>query len=207
MTLSKKALLGSTVLTALWAATPAAAQQAPDNEIIVTANQREQSVQDVPIAINVLTEEDLRAAGATDIGSALQEVAGVEFRTEQSGTGAIAIRGIAELNTGNINGSTGTAVGLYIDDAPFSIGGFFPQAALFDAERLEVLRGPQGTIFGEGSLAGTIRVVTNKPDATKIAGAIEGNLGQVKGGGTNSGINGMINLPIVKDKIDRKSVV
>jgi iron complex outermembrane receptor protein len=201
MVQARSTLLVSSALATLVMAAPAAAQQAQDNEIIVTANQRAQSVQDVPIAINVLTEEQLRAAGATDIGSALQDVAGVEFRTEQTGTGAIAIRGIAELNTSNINGTTGTAVGLYIDDAPFSVGGFFPQAAVFDAARLEVLRGPQGTIFGEGSLAGTIRVVTNKPDAGKVAGAIEGNVGAVKRGGTNGSVNGMVNLPIVKDKV------
>lgn len=201
MVQARNTLLVSSALAALTMATSAAAQQTQDNEIIVTANKREQSVQDVPIAINVLTEEQLRASGATDIGSALQDVAGVEFRSEQTGTGAIAIRGIAELNTGNINGSTGTAVGLYIDESPFSIGGFFPQAAVFDAARLEVLRGPQGTIFGEGSLAGTIRVVTNKPDSTKVAAAIEGNVGSVKSGGTNSGVNGMVNLPIVKDKV------
>jgi outer membrane receptor protein involved in Fe transport len=195
-----QALLASSAVT-LCLAAPATAEDVGAADIIVTATRRAQSVQDVPIAINVLSGEDLRAAGATDIQSALQQVSGVEFRTAQAGTGAIAIRGISELNTDNIFGSTGTAVGLYIDEAPFSVGGYFPQAVLFDAARVEVLRGPQGTIFGEGSLAGTIRIISNQPDATKVEGAVESNVGLMKDGGTNAQVNGMINMPIASDKL------
>lgn len=195
-----RSLLVSSV-AALAVAAPGLAQDAGAADIVVTATRRAQSVQDVPIAINVLSAEQLQAAGATDIQSALNQVSGVEFRNAQAGTGAIAIRGISELNTDNIFGSTGTAVGLYIDEAPFSVGGYFPQAVLFDAARVEVLRGPQGTIFGEGSLAGTIRIISNQPDAGKVEGAVEGNVGLVKDGGTNALLNGMINLPIVNDKL------
>ncbi|MBN8845841.1 MAG: TonB-dependent receptor [Sphingomonadales bacterium] len=188
------------------AALPAQAQEEDTTEIIVTATLRAESVQNVPIAINVLTSDDLRSAGATDIASALENISGVEFRTSQAGTGAIAVRGISELNTFNIFGATGTAVGLYIDQAPFSVGGYFPDAVLFDVARMEVLRGPQGTIFGEGSMAGTIRVITNQPNASKVAASIEGDLGSVKSGGTNASVNGMINLPLVDDKLALRAV-
>ena len=196
-----RAILVSSVCGLGLAALPARAQEADPGDIIVTATLRAESVQSVPISINVLTGDDLRSAGATDVGSALADVSGVEFRASQAGTGAIAIRGISELNTFNIFGATGTAVGLYIDQAPFSVGGYFPDAVLFDVARMEVLRGPQGTIFGEGSLAGTIRVISNQPDASKFEGAIEGNLGSIKSGGTNASLNGMLNLPIVDDKL------
>jgi outer membrane receptor protein involved in Fe transport len=195
---SVKALLVASVASVALVA-PAHAQKAATNEIVVTATKREEAVQDVPIAISVLSAQDLEAAGATDVQSAISQLAGVEFRNAQAGTGAISIRGIAELNTDNIFGSTGTAVGLYIDEAPFSVGGFFPQAVLFDAARIEVLRGPQGTIFGEGSLAGTVRIVTNRPDAGKVEGNVEGRVGFVEDGGTNGLVNGMINLPIISD--------
>lgn len=210
MTQSVRILLASSaialaVATPTWAQDTAAAATATDDtvaaDIIVTATRRAESVQDVPIAINVLSADDLQAAGATDIQSALSLLSGVEFRTAQTGTGAIAIRGISELNTDNIFGSTGTAVGLYIDEAPFSVGGYFPQAVLFDAARVEVLRGPQGTIFGEGSLAGTVRIISNQPDAGKIEGAADADIGFVEDGGTNAQLNGMINLPLVSDAL------
>ncbi len=186
-------------------ASPALAQQegeaARSEEIVVTATLRAQSLQDVPIAINVFSEQQIEDSGATDFASLVDQISGVELRSAQSGSGAVSIRGISELNTDNIFGATGTAVGLYIDEAPFSVGGFFPQAAVFDVKRVEVLRGPQGTIFGEGSLAGTIRLISNAPDAETIDAALDGTYGAITDGDVNTSINGMLNLPLVKDKL------
>lgn len=189
----------------LLTATPALAQDegadALGDEIIVTATRREQALQDVPIAINVFSEEQLQDAGATDFASIVDQISGVELRANQAGSGAVAVRGIAELNTNNIFGATGTAVGLYIDETPFSVGGFFPQAAMFDVQRVEVLRGPQGTIFGEGSLAGTIRVISNAPDTSAVDAALDASYGQIEGGEANSNINLMFNLPLIEDRL------
>jgi len=187
-------------------ASGAAAGQAPPatetlQEIIVTATKREESLQQVPIAISVISEQALRQSGATDFASIVQESPGIELRTEQKGAGAASIRGIAELNTGNIFGTTGTAVGLYIDESPFSVGGFFPQSALYDVQRVEILRGPQGTIFGEGSLAGTIRIITNRPDPTAFHGSIDAGYGSIKDGGSNKNVSAMLNVPVVKDRL------
>jgi outer membrane receptor protein involved in Fe transport len=187
----------------LLAAAPALAQNesaaSASDEIIVTAMRREQALQDVPIAINVFSEEQLQDSGATDFASIVDQISGVELRANQTGSGAVAVRGIAELNTNNIFGATGTAVGLYIDEAPFSVGGFFPQAAMFDVQRVEVLRGPQGTIFGEGSLAGTIRVISNAPDARAVDATFDASYGQIEDGEANSNINLMLNLPLIED--------
>jgi outer membrane receptor protein involved in Fe transport len=185
------------------AAAPALAQSAEpaSEEIIVTATRREQALQDVPIAISVFSEAQLQDSGATDFASIVDQISGVELRASQAGSGAVAVRGIAELNTNNIFGATGTAVGLYIDETPFSVGGFFPQAAMFDVQRVEVLRGPQGTIFGEGSLAGTIRIISNAPDATKADAAFDASYGQIEDGDVNSNVNVMLNLPIVADRL------
>lgn len=179
---------------------PALAQQASD-EIVVTATRREEALKDVPIAINVLSQAQITDSGAANLSNIIDQLPGVELRNERPGAGAIAIRGISELNTSNIFGATGTAVGLYIDETPFSVGGYFPQSALFDVKRIEVLRGPQGTIFGEGSLAGTVRIITNHPDAQAVDASLETSYGSIRDGDTNTSINGMLNLPIVADKL------
>lgn len=212
MGISKRTFLVSGSLGAIMlASVPAFAQEAEaplveGNEIVVTANLREQVLQDVPIAINVISSEEIRNIGATDLNGIVKTLAGVELRSESPGQGAVAIRGISELNTNNIYGTTGTAVGLYIDEAPFSVGGFFPQAVLADAARVEVLRGPQGTIFGEGSLAGTIRIIGNKPDSTAFAGAASVTAGAVRDGGTNRSGNLMLNVPLVTDVLALRAV-
>lgn len=190
-------------------ATPASAQSAGGDmleEVIVTATKRSESLQEVPIAISVFSEQALRDAGANDFASLVAEAPGIELRVEQKGSGAASIRGIAELNTDNIFGTTGTAVGLYIDESPFSVGGFFPQSALYDVKRVEILRGPQGTIFGEGSLAGTIRIVTNRPDPTAFLGSVDATYGSITDGGSNQDFNAMLNLPLIKDRLAARIV-
>ena len=165
-------------------------------EVLVTATRREQSLQEVPLAISAITGESLRKLGLDDFSDYLTRVPGVSFQRNNETGSSISIRGI-----GAIDGVAGT-VAVYIDEAPISGGnGQVPNIRTFDVERVEVLRGPQGTLYGEGSLGGTIKYIMNKPDATAFGARIEGDVSNISHGGTEFGLNGMINLPLIEDKL------
>jgi outer membrane receptor protein involved in Fe transport len=143
----------------------AAAETAPAGlqEVVVTATRREESLSKVPISVMALTEEALDNRGIKDFSEIARFAPGVSFDT--SGTNNIAIRGIAGT------GGAGTT-GIYIDDTPIQMRAlaFNPDEALpksFDIDRVEVLRGPQGTLFGAGSEGGTVRYITTQPSVTR----------------------------------------
>src|SRR6202167_5385518 len=168
--------LGAAVGLALLAGTPAIAYAAAaDNsaesatatsgaleEITVTATRREESISKVPISITALTQDDLDQKGIRDFSEMVRFTPGVSIDT--SGTNAISIRGISS------SGGAGTT-GIYIDDTPIQMRalGFNPDDTLpktFDVDRVEVLRGPQGTLFGSGSEGGTVRYIMTQPSVT-----------------------------------------
>jgi iron complex outermembrane recepter protein len=134
-------------------------------EVVVTATRREESLSKVPISVMALTEEALDSRGIKDFSEIARFTPGVSFDT--SGTNNISIRGIAGT------GGAGTT-GIYIDDTPIQMRAlaFNPDEALpksFDIDRVEVLRGPQGTLFGAGSEGGTVRYITTQPSVTKTS--------------------------------------
>jgi iron complex outermembrane recepter protein len=142
-------------------ATPAAGLQ----EVVVTATRREQSLSKVPISVTALTQESLDDRGIKDFSEVARFTPGVNFDT--SGTNNISIRGISST------GGAGTT-GIYIDDTPIQMRAlaFNPDEALpksFDIDRVEVLRGPQGTLFGAGSEGGTVRYITTQPSLTRTS--------------------------------------
>ena len=169
--------------------------------IVVTATKREQAIQDVPFTVQALSEAAIQDSGAIDFSGLAGQFAGVEYRSVQQGQGAIAIRGIAELNSSNIRGGTGASVGFYVDEAPLTIAGLIPQAVLFDLERVEVLKGPQGTLFGEGSLAGTLRLITNEADSQAFDAKFDGTYSNIADGGSNYLANAMVNIPLIEDRL------
>ncbi|HVP33782.1 MAG TPA: TonB-dependent receptor [Steroidobacteraceae bacterium] len=155
------------------AAAPAAAPSAPASseaqgplrEIIVTATRREESLSKVPISVTALSQSDMDARGIKDMQDIVRFVPGVSIDT--SGTNAISIRGISS------SAGAGTT-GIYIDDTPIQMRslGFNPDDTLpktFDLERVEVLRGPQGTLFGSGSEGGTVRYIMTQPSLTSTS--------------------------------------
>jgi len=132
-------------------------------EVVVTSQRREESLSKVPISITAITQQDIDSKGIKDITDVARFTPGISVDT--TGTDNIAIRGIAS------SGGSGTT-GIYIDDTPIQMRGlaFNPDEALpkaFDIERVEVLRGPQGTLFGAGSEGGTVRYITTQPSLTK----------------------------------------
>src|SRR5450755_3600823 len=131
-------------------------------EIVVTATRREESISKVPISITALSQSDLDLKGIRDFSEMVRFTPGVSI--DSSGTNAISIRGISS------SGGAGTT-GIYIDDTPIQMRalGFNPDDALpktFDMDRVEVLRGPQGTLFGAGSEGGTVRYIMTQPSVT-----------------------------------------
>ncbi|MBS0419189.1 MAG: TonB-dependent receptor [Proteobacteria bacterium] len=134
-------------------------------EVVVTSQRREESLSKVPISITAITSQDIDSKGIKDITDVARFTPGISVDT--TGTDNIAIRGIAS------SGGSGTT-GIYIDDTPIQMRGlaFNPDEALpkaFDIERVEVLRGPQGTLFGAGSEGGTVRYITTQPSLTKTS--------------------------------------
>jgi iron complex outermembrane receptor protein len=132
-------------------------------EVVVTSTRREENLSKVPISVTALTQEEMDTKGIKDITDVARFTPGINV--DNSGTGAIAIRGIAS------SGGAGTT-GIYIDDTPIQMRAlaFNPDETLpksFDIDRIEVLRGPQGTLFGAGSEGGTVRYITTQPSLTK----------------------------------------
>ena len=171
------------------------------SELIVTATRRNENVEQVPFTVTAFGQADLQARGALTIDQAIQFAPGVNFTANGTNSGAYTIRGV---NTGTFIAGTQSPVALYIDDLnvldPF-FPAITPNLRLFDVDRVEVLEGPQGTLFGSGSLGGAIRIITNKPDTTRFEAETEETLTDVDGGGLGYDVNAMINVPLVRDKL------
>lgn len=175
--------------------TAATAEQ--DNEVVVTALRRRARLQDVPAAITVLDGAALALKGAQDYRDYLNTVPGVNFSDNGYRSSRITIRGISDGF-----GATDPLTGIYIDEAPItetSQPTLDPQ--LYDVDRVEILKGPQGTLYGSGAMGGTVRIITKKPRLDAFEGSAEVTVSDTDGGGWNKRVNGAINAPIVRDMI------
>jgi outer membrane receptor protein involved in Fe transport len=169
-------------------------------EVVVTADKRsEQSTQDVPLAIQAISGAQLARTGAEEFADYASQVPSLSYNDLGPGDKKYVIRGIT---------STGPAtVGVYYDEAVITAsnandgGGRNPDIRLFDLDRIEVLKGPQGTLYGASSMSGTIRYITRKPDLEQIGGYAQGEVSDTAKGSTNYGINGALNLPLVTGKL------
>lgn len=193
-------LLFSSVPTMAWAQDSSQEMDEVGNEIVVTALRRDTTLQNTPISISALSGEALSKVGATSINDYFRQVPNLQVEGNAPAARRITIRGVR---------SAGEAtVGLYFNETPLTgpggttadAGSTNPDVNLFDVERVEVLRGPQGTLFGSGSMGGTIRMIYNKPDSNKIEGAVEGQATVTKNGDPGFYAKGMFNLPIAQDK-------
>ena len=163
-------------------------------EVVVTAQKREESLSDVPIAITAFTDAGLIDRGAVQLSDFLQSAPGVGIVDTGSGQQNIQIRGI--------NSTFGNSpVGYYLDELPFTLVGNtqLPDVRTYDLQRIEVLRGPQGTLYGDGSLGGTIRVLTHDPDLGGFDANVDLTGSSTNDGGNNSAVRGMVNIPIAED--------
>jgi iron complex outermembrane recepter protein len=177
----------------------AAAAEAGDElqEIVVSAEKRESTVQETPISLSALSGSDLQNQNIASVEDLAAAVPGVSLRTAGPGQTEYEMRGLTSAG-----GSTAT-VGFYIDETPLNAsavalnGRTVIDPDLFDLNHVEVLRGPQGTLYGAGSMGGTIKLVTNQPQLGKYEAAADLNTSHTDSGGSwNGGLSAMVNLPI-----------
>ncbi len=168
-------------------------------EIVVTARRREEGLQDSPVAVTALSQRYLAQTGARTFEDFAVSVPGLSFVGNNSPENKIVLRGVS---TGVITRDEGSVIGLYIDDVPVGSRRFNPDLRLYDIERIEVLRGPQGTLFGEGSIGGTLRLVPNKPDLQDFSGVLEasGSKTHSGAGDGNYELAATLNTPIIEDR-------
>ena len=197
-----RAVAGSVVLSLI--VTPLFAQ-GDDNaleEIVVTAQKREQSIFDVPLAISAIGEQEIEAAGINSIADFFRRVPSLAVIDQGAARKNVIIRGI-QTST-----STESRVNdVYLDEQRITTMIATGSPRTFDMERIEILRGPQGTLFGGGSLGGTIRYITNRADVTKFSTNVAASVSTTsKAVGTNYSLDGMVNIPLVEDKLAMRLV-
>jgi iron complex outermembrane recepter protein len=168
-------------------------QSAEQAQVLITANKRVEKLQDVPASIAVLSADYLADTESVSFQDYLTAVPGVSYYQNAAQTNAIFIRGVSA----GVNILSSSTTGIYIDDAPVtqSVGGTV-DLNTFDLARVEVLRGPQGTLYGAASMGGTVRLITNKPDLSSIATSVETELSQTSHGTLSYNTNAMFNLPL-----------
>jgi iron complex outermembrane recepter protein len=189
--------LAATAGGTAWAATATStSDDAGLEEITVTAEKFNSTIQSTPISISALSGDQLAAAGLTRMEDIAHEVPGLSMRSAGPGLTEYEARGLAS------NGGAAPTVGFYLDEIPLSppavsqSGKVVIDPNLYDVERVEVLRGPQGTLYGSGSMGGTVKVITNQPKLGVFEGSAQGTGSYTDGGGGNYGANLMVNLPL-----------
>lgn len=167
-------------------------------EVIVTATRRAESLQDVPESITAFDTNAIAMRGMQQMEDYVRFVPGLSISDRQPAGTTIVFRGVASsgLQFGAVSSS-----GLYLDEQPITQSGRNPDPRLIDIERIEALRGPQGTLYGASSQSGTLRVITNKPDPKGFDGWAEAQLNSVDHGDTGYDISAMVNVPLVADKL------
>jgi iron complex outermembrane recepter protein len=201
--------LGSIVV-----ATPMALAQDPTNaestrnarleEIVVTASKREEKLTDVAASIAAFSSSTIERMGIVDVDDYTSLTPSLTYADSgQPGSGAVVIRG---TSTGDSAWSN--TVGFYLDESIFTLsgtwsgGGFMtPNADLADIERIEILKGPQATLYGANSIGGIIRIITKKPDPNEFYGRVASELSSVQNGSEGYNVRGSFNIPLVKDKL------
>jgi outer membrane receptor protein involved in Fe transport len=208
MRLYRNTLLGATFLMgvgsvpAMAQETPAPADNQSSNEIVVTATRRAVSVQDVPINITAVGADQLSRERIDDVRDIAAFTPGVTISdTGPGSTGTIVLRGLNGSDSDASGNSYDNALGVYLGEVPL-----YYDFKLLDINRVEVLLGPQGTLYGLGTLAGAIRNIPNRPNTTDFEGEAHGRV-YAKAHGSELGyqVDGMINLPIIKDHVAFRS--
>lgn len=186
------------------AATPADAASAPSSavmldQVLVTSQKRKEDVRKVPLSVSVISGDALQENHINDITDLTRSVPNVSFSSQGgAGLSTIEIRGVSS--------QAGSAtVSVYLDDVSLTTRNIYSQGTaeprFFDVERVEVLRGPQGTLYGASSLGGTIKFISKQPDSKSFSGNASAEVSGTSHGGTNFMTQGVLNIPLVKDRV------
>ena len=193
-------------------AAPAASEAAPAaGEIVVTATRRNESIQNVPMTLQAFSGDALGQINVTNFNDLIKYTPNVTFASNGPGQGAIFMRGLSTGFAGNQSSGTIAPfpnVALYLDDQSMQFPARNADVYVADLERVEVLEGPQGTLFGGGAEAGAVRYITAKPKLNKFEGHMEGSFGgTASGGAPNAAFNATINLPVIKDTLAIRATI
>ena len=184
-------------------AASSAAQTGPKSmtleQVVVTAQKRAEDPRKVPLSVSVLTGEAIQDQHVTSLADLSRAVPNLSYST-QAGAG------LATLEMRGISSQAGSAtVSIYLDDVSLTTRNLYSQGTaeprFFDIDRVEVLRGPQGTLYGASSLGGTIKFISNTPDATRFSGSVNTELSITSHGGTNVMAQGVLNVPLVSNEV------
>jgi outer membrane receptor protein involved in Fe transport len=193
-------------LTCLGLGPMAWAAEAPEggglDEVIITAQKRSEATKDVPIAVTAVSAESLEHANIQNYDDLTRAVPGMSFGSAGNGAGT----GQTNIEIRGISSTAGSAtVGTYIDEVSVTVKNFYDgatQPRLFDLDRLEVLRGPQGTLYGASSMGGTIRFVTKQPDLDTYSAEVSAGISSTaRANGPNYESAAVVNIPIIPDKL------
>ena len=178
------------------------AQNAPatdeeiNEEIIVTAQKRATSLQEVPFSVAAVTGDDIKQSGASNIVELARNIPGLYIADLGPGQSQVAIRGISAGQVVRDQPGVKESVGVYLDESPISITLFTPDLDLYDLDRVEVLRGPQGTLFGSGSSSGTVRYITAQPNIGQFGASVDLTVESATDGEIGGALRGSLNVPL-----------
>ncbi len=206
------AVLGSGGLGHVAAANAADENSSADQiqEITVTAQRRSENVQNVPIAIQAFTGETLAQLNVTTFDNLIKYLPNVTAASSGPGLSQIFMRGLSVGSDGTQSGGSISGfpnVAVYLDDQSGQLPGRNLDIYAADLERVEVLEGPQGTLFGAGAQAGVIRYITNKPKINVTEGSVSAGYGVTAGGDPNSDLTAVLNLPLIADSLAIRGVI
>lgn len=179
-------------------------------EVVVTAQRRDETVQTVPMTVQALSSDSIAKLNITNVEQILRFTPNVVYSAPGAGQGQLSMRG---LSTGRAGEQSYATVGnfpnvaVYLDEQSMQFPGRTPDIFLADMQRVEILEGPQGTLFGGGAEAGAIRYITNKPKLNVFEGNVQGMYGYTEHGDNNWSFQGTVNLPLVTDKLAARVVV
>ncbi|MXZ47897.1 MAG: TonB-dependent receptor [Candidatus Dadabacteria bacterium] len=168
-------------------------------KMLVTATKRVQLAQDVPFSLNVQSGEDIERLNTANLEDLSRNVAGLSIQNLGPGQSVVTIRGVSSGQIVRDQPGVKEQVGVYLDETPISLSLFTPDIDLFDLNRVETLRGPQGTLFGSGSIGGTVRYITNQPllGVTEVKAEIDGNY--LDEGSVGGHLKTALNVPLGED--------
>ena len=164
-------------------------------EVVVTAQKRSQSLQDVPISMNAINSDQLDDLNITQFGDYVAQIPSVSFIQRRPGEAQLFMRGISDGGNGN-QSLQGPAVAIYLDEQPVTAIGLNLDVHVYDVERIEVLMGPQGTLYGVASQAGNLRIITKKPNPEGFEAGFDLSADTISGGGNGYMAEGYVNIPL-----------
>lgn len=196
--LRRKVALSALLLSSTMLAGAAYAQSAGGavvEELVVTAQKREENIQDVPVAVTAFTTKKLEELNVNNFDDYVKFLPSVAFQSAAPGYSNVYMRGVASGGDGNHSGSL-PSVGTYLDEAPITTIGGALDLHIYDIARVEALAGPQGTLYGASSQAGTLRIITNQPELGVLKGRYDLQANTVAHGGQGYVAEGMVNVPM-----------